>query len=216
MSALKRGAALIGCIWLLGACSIAEKAIDKPIEQQVTFTGKNMMKYPKLTAREETILDRTTEQYLIYEYQIDKSYNHLRLWVEAYEKGKLADSEVLLLNSEVKGSGTIIMNTIKKTESNAENILSLSVTSGNGSNSSSIRTQLPKMPSEPTFTVWKSTIAAEKNIESEMILGYMIHGYSNETEPHNYEEISENPQKLIKELSANKEVYILKSKFIKK
>lgn len=216
MSALKRGAALIGCIWLLGACSIAEKAIDKLIEQQVMFTGKNMMKYPKLTAREETILDRTTEQYLIYEYQIDKSYNHLRLWVEAYEKGKLADSEVLLLNSEVKGSGTIIMNTIKKAESNAENILSLSVTSGNGSNSSSIRTQLPKMASDPTFTVWKSTIADGENIESEMILGYMIHGYSNETEPHNYEELSENPQKLIEELSANKEVYILKGKFIKK
>ncbi|MFF3102681.1 hypothetical protein [Viridibacillus arvi] len=216
MSALKRGAALIGCIWLLGACSIAEKAIDKPIEQQVMFTGKNMMKYPKLTAREETILDRTTEKYLIYEYQIDKSYNHLRLWVEVYEQGKLADSEVLLLNSEVKGSGTIIMNTIKKAESNAENILSLSVTSGNGSNSSSIRTQLPKMASDPTFTVWKSTIADGENIESEMILGYMIHGYSNETEPHNYEELSENPQKLIEELSANKEVYILKSKFIKK
>lgn len=216
MSALKRRTVLIGCILILCACSIEEKAIDKLSERQVMFTEKNTMEYPKLTAREETILERTTEQYLIYEYQIDKSYNHLKLWVEAYEKGKLAESEVLLLNSEVEGSGTIILNTIKKVDATTGNILNLSVTSGNGSNSSSIRTQLPYMASDQTFTVWKSTIADEKNIESEMILGYMIYGHSNETESYNYEELSENPEKIIKELSGYKEVYIVKSKFIKK
>ncbi|MGE7623034.1 hypothetical protein ACQKMD_08270 [Viridibacillus sp. NPDC096237] len=216
MSALKRRAALIGCILILCACSIEEKAIDKLSEQQVMFTEKNTMEYPKLTVREKTILERTTGLYLIYEYQIDKSYNHLKLWVEAYEKGKLAESEVLLLNSEVEGSGTIILNTIKKVDTITDNILNLSVTSGNGSNSSSIRTRLPNMVSDQTFTVWKSTIADQKNIESEMILGYMIYGHSNETEPYNYEKLSENPEKIIKELSGYKEVYVVKSKFIKK
>ncbi len=70
---------------------------------------ENTISVANLTKREKAILSTTSENFSVFDFQIDnRKYKQLTLWVEKYELGKLVNDKIDLMTTGIEGKGTII------------------------------------------------------------------------------------------------------------
>ncbi|SES18503.1 hypothetical protein SAMN04487944_12259 [Gracilibacillus ureilyticus] len=93
-------------------------------------TNSNTISVAELTDRENTILSTTSDNSIVFDFEIDGEYKELTVWIEKYEAGKLVDDRISKITTQINESGSIIFSTPQS--SNTENQKTLNI--GIGSN----------------------------------------------------------------------------------
>jgi len=69
----------------------------------------------KLSERETELLRTVTDQYFVYDYNVDSTYKKVSVWVEKYQSGKKVGEKISHMTAEIKEAGTLTYATAKTT-----------------------------------------------------------------------------------------------------
>lgn len=72
-------------------------------------TNTNVISVSQLTEREKAFLSLESDNYFVFDYKVDKSYNWVTVWVERYELGKLISKGGVLASGIVENKKSILV-----------------------------------------------------------------------------------------------------------
>ncbi|MFJ8235438.1 hypothetical protein ACIQ34_06755 [Ureibacillus sp. NPDC094379] len=178
--------------------------------------NSNTISVAELTDRENAILSSSSVGSFVFDFNIDKEYKEVTVWIEKYESGNLVEDKIGELTTQVEGDGSIIFTTSKTNYSQKQPTFNIAISSKEGvsfvssisafdQNSNSLDDMSSVMgpfPKENTF------------IEGEVVLGsicYSKDGIMNSLTADFYQDVDGH----INELEKYDVVYLFKADFIK-
>lgn len=92
-------------IFSLSSCTTSKATNSKA-------TNTNVVSVSQLTEREKTFLSLASDNYFVFDYKVDKSYNWVTVWVEHYEMGKLISKGSVLSSGIVQNKKSMLLATM--------------------------------------------------------------------------------------------------------
>ncbi|MEK3766179.1 hypothetical protein [Solibacillus sp. FSL K6-4121] len=176
-------------------------------------SNKNTISVAALTDRENAILSSITDQSFVYDFNTEKEYKEVSVWIERYESGNLAENKIAELTMEVEGEGSIIFSTSKTNSSSKEMPFSITI-SNNESVSSIYASDTNSKNLDNMSSVWGNFRGDNISIADEVVLGsicYSNDGRMNSLTAEFYQDVNGH----INEIEKYEVVYLLKANFNK-
>ena len=96
-----------------------KRTITIPISALLLFilsacnNNSNTISVAELTEREVAILDSTSNHSFVFDFNLDKEYKEVTVWIEKYESGNLVEDKIGEFTTNVEDDGTMIFTTAK-------------------------------------------------------------------------------------------------------
>ncbi|MDI2588482.1 hypothetical protein OR571_15510 [Psychrobacillus sp. NEAU-3TGS] len=171
-------------------------------------TLNNALTEVQLTDREKFLLSSTSEQSFVFDFQADKKYKQISVWVDQYAFGKLVGEKINRLTMDIEEKGTLIF-TAAQNVGEEKVKFNIGVQSKSASGSNSI-TLLEKMTSQST---WGRNPSEEIQIDGIIVLASISssNGHSmSSLSPAFYTDFDNR----LSEIANVDMVYVLKSEFL--
>ncbi|MBD8033337.1 MULTISPECIES: hypothetical protein [Solibacillus] len=175
-------------------------------------SNKNTISVAELTDRENAILSSSADQSFVYDFNTDKEYKEVTIWIEKYESGNLIEDKIGELSTQVEGDGSIIFTTSKNSISK-QPTFNMAVGGKEGVSSISAYDANSK-DLDDMSSVWGSFRGDNTSIEDEVVLGsicYSNDGRMNSLSAEFYQDVNGH----INEIEKYDVVYLLKANFNK-
>jgi len=98
--------------------------------------SNNTISEAKLTKRDKVILSTTSDKSFVYDFNVERSYKELSVWVEKYEFGKLVGNKINQIASGIKDHGTIIFAISKTFNNQNQSVFNISINSDGATSTS--------------------------------------------------------------------------------
>lgn len=167
----------------------------------------NVLSISQLTEREKTFLSLASDNYFVFDYKVDKSYNWITVWVEQYELGKLISKGGMLSSGAVQNKNSMLVATMNHPDKINFN-WSLTASSGTSRFTETYQDDMP------TKTYGCNPMKQIKITNSDILLAYICYkdnGFSTSLS----ENFFKNPTENINEISDCQLTYLIKCKFSK-
>ena len=176
-------------------------------------SNKNTISVATLTEREHAILTSNTDRAFVYDFNTDKEYKEVTVWIERYESGNLAEDKIAEYTTEVEGEGSIIFTT-SNTNSSSKQMPFIITISNNKSVSSIYASDTNSRNLDNMSSVWGNFPGDNISIADEVVLGSLC--FSNDGKMDSlsaefYQDVNGN----INEIEKYDVVYLLKANFNK-
>lgn len=176
-------------------------------------TNSNTISVAELTERENAILSSSSNISFVFDFNIDKEYKEVTVWIEKYELGNLVENKLSELTMQVEGDGSIIITNPKTTYSQNQPIFNSAISSKEGV--STISAFDPNSNGlDDMSSVWGPFPKKRNIIEGELVLGsicYSKAGIMKSLTADFYQDVDGH----INELEKYDVVYLFKAEFIK-
>ncbi|MBM7610126.1 hypothetical protein JOD29_003405 [Lysinibacillus composti] len=176
-------------------------------------SNSNTISVSELTDRENAILSSSSDKSLVFDFNINKEYKEVTVWIEKYEFGNLVKDKLSELTMQVEGDGSIILTTPKTNYSQNQPIFNTAISSKEG-----VSTRSAFDPNSDDLDdmsiVWGPFPTENTIIEGEVVLGsicYSNEGRMNSLTADFYQDVEGH----INELEKYDVVYLFKADFIK-
>ena len=173
--------------------------------------NSNTISVAELTDRENAILSSSSDNSFVFDFNIDKEYKEVTVWLEKYESGNLVEDKIGDLTVQVEGDGSIIFTTSKTNNSQKQPTFNMAISSKERVSSINAFDQNSNSLDDMS-SVWSPR--ENTLIESEVVLGsicYSKDGNMNSLTDEFYEDVDGH----MNELEKYDVVYLLKAEFIK-
>jgi len=175
-------------------------------------SNSNTISVSELTDRENAILSSSSDKSIVFDFNIDKEYKEVTVWIEKYEFGNLVEDKLSELTMQVEGDGSIILTTPKISYSQNQPIFKSAISSKEG-----VSTRSAFDPNsdglDDMSSVWGPFPTENTIIEGEVVLGsicYSNDGRMNSLSADFYQDVEGH----INELEKYDVVYLFKADFI--
>jgi len=177
--------------------------------------NSNTISVAELTDRENAILSSSSGGSFVFDFNIDKEYEEVTVWIEKYELGNLVEDKISDLTMQVEGDGSIIFTTSKTNYIQEQPTFNIAISSKGGvSSESAFDPNLNGLDLDDMSSVWAPFQRENTFIEGEVVLGsicYSKDGIMNSLTADFYQDVDGH----INELEKYDVVYLLKADFIK-
>ncbi|WP_432662992.1 hypothetical protein R9X47_20695 [Wukongibacter baidiensis] len=177
----------------------------------------NVISETTLTDREKTFLSIGSDEYFVFDFNVDESYKWLEIWVERYELGKMvSDGGRLSTGLSMTKEGLFLI-TVKEDEK-MKSDWTISIQS-NGALYTGRSTQEYNADDEPVFAkTWGANNSENILInDNEIVLASICYKDQNKSSVMSSltNDFYSNPDENLKEIEDYELVYLLKCKFYK-
>ena len=175
----------------------------------------NTISAAQLTEREKLLLVSTSEHYAVFEFNVDKKYNHLAVWIEKYEHGKKVALEAGELSSPIENKGTIILSKVRNGNNTPNNkvVFNLSINSNGGMGTATFDDQI-KDAEVSSMSTWQSNEEENIQISDKMVLaGFCLAGQDQKGMSSLTKEFFNDYKNKLDEIKDYDVTYLLKYKF---
>ena len=176
-------------------------------------SNSNTVSVAELTDRERTILLSSSDKSFVFDFNINKEYKEVTVWIEKYESGNLVEDKIADLTAQVDGDGSIIFTTPKLNDNQKQTTFNIGISGKDGDSSSSAFD--PKSNEvDDMSSVWGYFAGENTIIEGETVLAsicYSNDGRMNSLSADFYQDVAGH----INELEKYDVVYLFKADFIK-
>ncbi|MGE7186089.1 hypothetical protein ACQKKK_19595 [Peribacillus sp. NPDC006672] len=170
----------------------------------------NTLSVPELTARENAILENTSEHSFLIDFKIDDTYKEMSVWVEKYEFGKLVEDEKGRMTTGIAKNGTIIFTTSKTDDDKDQSMFNISIQNDDGTSTATYPEKIEKMDA----SVWGSP--SNFNINTKKLALASICYSSGDEGMHSLSnDFYNDMDRHMEELKEYDVVYLLRSEFTK-
>lgn len=193
--------ALLSLVFALSACGNSHLKSNTIVEAE-------------LTDRENAILSTISNQSFVFDFNIDREYSEVTVWVEKYEFGKRVDDLIGGNKTQVTENGSIIFTT-NHPESTLNQTFNLGV-NGRGSTATyTFSDIISNNGEEGMHTMWGSINEEMDITNGELVLASICYAWGDGSmrslSPDFYKDVESH----IDEIENYDVVYLLKSKFTK-
>lgn len=175
--------------------------------------NSNTISVAELTDRENAILSSSSDNSFVFDFNIDKEYKEVTVWLEKYESGNLVEDKIGDLTVQVEGDGSIIFTTSKTNNSQNQSTFNIAISSKAGVSSINVFDQ-NSYSLDDMSSVWGPFPRENTFIEGKVVLGsicYSKDGMMNSLTDDFYQDVDGH----INELEKYDVVYLFKADFIK-
>lgn len=170
---------------------------------------ENALSEVDLTNREKFLLSSTSDHFVVFDFQADKKYKQISVWVDQYEFGKLVGQKLNHITMEIEETGTLIFAKSKQLGDEGNITFNISVESNHASGGTST-TQKVVTTNQST---WGSNPLEEIPINGSIILATMSSSNGNGMSSLSSEFYTDLDSR-IGEIADYDVVYVLKSEFL--
>ncbi|MDW0109431.1 hypothetical protein [Sporosarcina aquimarina] len=174
----------------------------------------NTITVSDLTNREQALLSMNTDNAFMFDYDVDKEFKEVSVWVEKYEDGKFAHDPISSFITPVEKDGTILFTLQRPIPGFDQSVLNLGVISKDGSGSVQNSDEQPEKFEEMASTA--STFSGELNpLNEENVIATICFSKNDAGLSTITSSYYEDPEANVEELAQYDLVYVLKVQFKK-
>lgn len=168
----------------------------------------NTISIAELTEREIGIFSTVADNSFVFDFNIDKEYEEISVWIEKYEFGALVESKLSHITTEVEQEGSIIFATSKNEK---QNVINIGINGNGGTASiSGFDNDLEEMAS-----VWGNFEGKKILNEDEVVLANICYSSDENGMSSLTNDFYDDVEAHVNELEEYDVAYLLKAEFVK-